>query len=91
MALIAVTMPVVITSCPANGDAAPLPLDVVNLCRYRDAASRRRAELRGVGVPTEKSTLFLSESKQPPRLRIAAVGYECWPVGAVPSKQLAAP
>src|SRR6185503_2023513 len=45
--------------------------------------------LRGLGEPTEKSMLLLSESKQPPRLRRAAVVLLKLPVGPAPSKQLA--
>ena len=71
--LIPVTRPVVTTSDPANGETAPLPW-----MSWMAAATGVQlrvgvAELRGSGLPIAKSTLLLSESKQPPRLRMAAV------------------
>src|SRR5262245_14375157 len=47
--------------------------------------------LRGLGGPIEKSILLLFESKQPPRLRRAAVVLLVAPVEPEPSKQLALP
>jgi hypothetical protein len=72
------------------GSAALNLIDVER--KFSESASQLFVDdevLRGVGVLTEKSMLLLFESKQPPRLRWAAVVLLRFPVGPAPSKALA--
>ena len=69
-----VTMPVVADVLAGERRVSAAALDVVNRRgRGRAAVASATRELRGVGAPIEKSMLLLLESKQPPRLRSAAV------------------
>src|SRR5687768_7794909 len=90
-ALRAVTMPVVVTSWPKYVVARPLPwIWLIAAGTYSQL--RVAVELlRGVGWPTEKSAELLLESRQPPRLRKAAVVLLRPAAGAAPSKQLVLP
>ena len=67
-----VTTPLVSTYTSRSGDVGPLPW--ISWISAGTGVQLRRgaAELRGTGLPTEKSTTLLSESKQPARFRSAA-------------------
>ena len=90
--LIAVTMPSVTTRLPLCGDSRPLPWiwAMVSASGGSGGSGGSAPLLRGFGAPTAKSAPLLLVSMLPSPPRSAAVVLLSVPVGALPSKQLAA-